>query len=409
MGDARWVKFEVNMYDDTKLKILDHMDNRDLNQYVWTRLLVLTRKVNRGGYLYITDNMPYTVKTLAIEFNRSISEVKAAIKILIKLEIIELTEDKVFKIKNWEKHQNVEGMERYRELNRERVANHRAKKKEINENKNEGKVNNNIPEITEGSNQNKNNNDKIDNIDIQVEENTSDFQEEVFKDNPNYGNVTGKGYKNNTNDRCNVTSNSDNSNCNITVMEQIKKENKNKKEKKKESKSEFEINHESDIDKSKAKEINHDETHTDNFSDDGKKTSQKEKVNDFEQPSDCENKTNHDAAGLLDYYENITGIMGGLNIGSLKLAINMHGYGNVKKAINKSLEVNKANMTYINGILKNWRREGYPKDDMEVKTNGVRSHGKDKAANKNEFAGIKPKKSRNLTEAERRRAEEELI
>ena len=26
--------------------------------------------------------------------------------------------------------------------------------------------------------------------------------------------------------------------------------------------------------------------------------------------------------------------------------------------------VNKANMTYINGILKNWRKEGYPKDDV---------------------------------------------
>lgn len=361
MGDARWVKFEVNMYDDTKLKILDHMDNRDLHHYVWTRLLVLTGKINRGGYLYITDNMPYTVKTLAIEFNRSISEIKASIKILIKLEMIELTEDKVFKIKNWEKHQNVEGMERLRQLNKERVANHRAKKKELNENKNEDKVNNHIPEIIEDNKQSKNNSGEINNIDIKVEENASDFQEEVFKGNPNYGNVTEKDYKNNTNDRCNVTSNLDNSNCNITVMEQIKKENKNKKEKKKESKSEFEINDEGD------------------------------------------------AAGLLVYYENVTGIMGGLNIGSLKLAINMHGYKNVKKAINKSLEVNKANMTYINGILKNWRRDGYPKDDMEVKTNGVGSNGKNKAADKNEFAGIKPKKSRNLTEAERKRAEEELI
>jgi homoserine trans-succinylase len=32
--------------------------------------------------LYITDFMPYTVKTLAIEFNRSVEEVKAAIKVL---------------------------------------------------------------------------------------------------------------------------------------------------------------------------------------------------------------------------------------------------------------------------------------------------------------------------------------
>ena len=114
MGDSRWVKFEVTMYDDTKLKIIDSMENRDLNHYVWTRLLVLAGKINRCGYLYITDNIPYTIKTLAIELNRKIEEIKLALKILKKLEMIEFTEDKVFKIKNWEKHQM---LKEWRELN----------------------------------------------------------------------------------------------------------------------------------------------------------------------------------------------------------------------------------------------------------------------------------------------------
>ena len=63
-------------------------------------------------------------------------------------------------------------------------------------------------------------------------------------------------------------------------------------------------------------------------------------------------------------------------------------------------------MGYISGILKNWRREGYPKDDMEVKKNGGRRYtGKNNTADKNEFAGFKPKESRKLTEAERKKAE----
>jgi hypothetical protein len=45
--------------------------------------------------------------------------------------MIEFTEDKAFKIKNWEKHQNVEGMERLRNENSRRVAKYRAKNKEI--------------------------------------------------------------------------------------------------------------------------------------------------------------------------------------------------------------------------------------------------------------------------------------
>ena len=69
MVDIKWVKFEVGMYDDIKLKILDKTKNRDLNQYVWARSVVLGGKVNCGGYLYITDNIPYDIKTLSIEFN----------------------------------------------------------------------------------------------------------------------------------------------------------------------------------------------------------------------------------------------------------------------------------------------------------------------------------------------------
>jgi len=110
MAEAKWVKFEVNMFDDTKLKIIDNMDKRDLIIYIWTRLLVLAGKSNCGGLVYINYNIAYTIKTLAIEFNRTIEEVKFAIKVLKKLEMIEITEDKVFKIKNWEKHKNVEGV-----------------------------------------------------------------------------------------------------------------------------------------------------------------------------------------------------------------------------------------------------------------------------------------------------------
>lgn len=204
MGDARWVKFKVNMYDDTKLKLLDNMDNRDLYHYVWTRSVVLAGKINCGGYLYITDNMPHTIKTLAVEFNRKIEEVKAAFKILKKLEMIELTKDKVFKIKNWEKHQNVEGLERLRQLNNERVAKHRAKKKEMNEKNNEEKTNYNIEEINEDNKEE--NNEKINNIDVQMGENTSAFAEEVPNDNFNNSNAV-------KNNKCNVTGNSDNSDC----------------------------------------------------------------------------------------------------------------------------------------------------------------------------------------------------
>ena len=412
MGDVRWVKFEVNMYDDTKLKILDELDRRDSVHYFWTRFLVLCGKINRGGYLYITDYMPYTVKTLAIEFNRSVEEVKYAVKVLKKLEMIEVTADKVFKIKNWEKHQNVEGLERLKKLNSDRVARHRAKKKENNENKNKDRIN------SDARMNNKENNEEIHNIETQAEKNVSYLNKKVIENTSNKSNVTEDDNKRNINNGCNITCNANDFDGNITVTEQNKKEIKKKKEKKIESKSEFKPNDNASLIKtsgiSEAEEVSQAKSNTpspisgnEGIKDDSEKENAKEsRLTDDSKNNDM---SSENAAKLLKYYENLTGRHGGINIGILKLAIDMHGYNNVKMAMDKALEVNKVNMTYINGILKNWRREGYPKDDREVKDNGVRGSGKNNSTDKNEFTGFKPKKPRNLADEERKRSEKDLL
>lgn len=445
MGDAKWVKVEVNMFDDTKLKIIDKMPDRDSIQYMWTRFIVLGGKINYGGYFYLTDGIPYTIKTFAIEFNRSIEEVKNAIKVLKKLEMIEFTEDKVFKIKNWDKHQNVEGLERLRNENNRRVAKHRAKKKE-DKFRNEEEANNNVIEIDDNNKTIENNieeinykggNDKVNQVE-KDKENTSIGNEEVLdaeeniveninknkevktkekynganlgqaseKDNNSNDNSNVKSNdgsnvidsknnnvksndesnvigSDNTNANCNVTGNADNSNCNITVMEQKKKEINNKKKIKRESNMNF-------------KEENKAIADEPSNSYDGNKASGTQSVNSK-------------ALEILMHYEKLTGIPGVFNLGSIALAIDMHGEKFVKMAINKALELNKKDMPYINGILKNWRREGYPKDDVEVKKDGSRCIGKNNATDKNEFTGFKPKESRKLTEEQRKRAEENLI
>lgn len=107
MRERKYVKFNVNMYDDTKFKIIDRMEKRDLINYVWTRLVVLVGKVNLEGELFLSRNISYTIETLAIEFNREVSEIELAIKTFIDLEMVELTKDKIYKVKNFAKHQNI--------------------------------------------------------------------------------------------------------------------------------------------------------------------------------------------------------------------------------------------------------------------------------------------------------------
>ena len=95
------------MYEDTKSKIIDMKPERDLIHYIWTRLLTLAGKVNLAGELYLSKNIPYTVETLAIEFNREANQIKLALDVFMELEMLELTDGNVYRVKNFAKHQNI--------------------------------------------------------------------------------------------------------------------------------------------------------------------------------------------------------------------------------------------------------------------------------------------------------------
>ncbi len=107
MRERKYVKFRVDMYEDTKFKIIDMKPERDAIHYIWSRIVLLAGKANLVGDLYLSRSIPYTIETLAIEFNRDIAQVKLALDLFIELEMIEFTEDKVYRVKNFAKHQNI--------------------------------------------------------------------------------------------------------------------------------------------------------------------------------------------------------------------------------------------------------------------------------------------------------------
>lgn len=374
MSEIKWIKITSDMFEDEKIRLIDAMPEGIMVIYVWIRLLVQAGRINGGGYVYLNENIPYTAEMLATLFGKPLEAINSAFKILCDFQMIEIASNNVIKIINWEKHQNVEGMEKVRAQNRKRAADHREKKRQIEQ----------AP---------KENLEKISDNNILEEKNDNHFKE--IKANNNEVEID---------EIENVKIQEENSDIisNVTVTEQNKKENKNKKEIKIESKR-LEI---------KDKELSLE-----------KIEEEKIQTNDHAIPhmnaSSCgETANNNDskaggvnskALEILLHYEKITGIPGIINSGSIALALDMHGEKYVKMAINKAIEVNKIDMNYINGILKNWRREGYPKDPVEVKKNDNGTIGKNGKADKNEFTGIKPKEPRRLTEEERRRVEEKLI
>ena len=128
MADVKWIKVATNIFDNRKIKLIESMPDADAILVIWFKLLALSGCVNDSGNLMVTEKLPYTDEMLATQFNRPVNTVRLAIQTLERFGMIEI-EDGVMHISNWEKYQNVDGMEKLREQTRARVAKHREKKK----------------------------------------------------------------------------------------------------------------------------------------------------------------------------------------------------------------------------------------------------------------------------------------
>ncbi len=131
MAEISWIKLKTTMFDDEKVRLIQSMPESDAILLIWIRLLILAGKTNDEGLIYIQKDMPYTDETLATLFNKPLNVIRLAITTLSKFDMIDTNEDSVIGISNWEKHQNIDGMEKVRELNAQRNRKYRQRKKTL--------------------------------------------------------------------------------------------------------------------------------------------------------------------------------------------------------------------------------------------------------------------------------------
>lgn len=128
MADVKWIKLATNIFDNRKIRQIESLPDGDAIIVIWMKLLCLAGNINDSGYVYFTKELPYTDQMLSTQFNRPIATIQLAIKTFEQFGMVEVI-DNILHISNWEKYQNVEGMEKIREQNRARVAKHRQKQK----------------------------------------------------------------------------------------------------------------------------------------------------------------------------------------------------------------------------------------------------------------------------------------
>ena len=130
MAEVKWIKICTDIFDDEKILLIESMPEADSIIVVWFKLLCMAGKQNNGGVFMLNEKIAYTDEMLATIFRKPLNTVRLALKTFERFGMIEVVND-AYTIPNWEKHQSLDKLEKAKERNRQRVAAHREKQKQI--------------------------------------------------------------------------------------------------------------------------------------------------------------------------------------------------------------------------------------------------------------------------------------
>ena len=114
MAQVKWIKICTDIFDDEKILLIESMPDADSIIVIWFKLLCLSGKQNNKGVFMMNDKIAYTEEMLAAIFRRPLNTVRLALKTFESYGMIEII-DNVITIPNWEKHQNLDSLEKKRE------------------------------------------------------------------------------------------------------------------------------------------------------------------------------------------------------------------------------------------------------------------------------------------------------
>ena len=120
MASVQWIRINTDMFDNAKIKYIRTLPSGNDIVVIWVMLLTKAGKCNSNGFIFLTENIPYTSDMLAAEFGFEINTINLALNTFANLNMIQLEDSKIF-ITGWEEHQNIEGLEKIREQTRKIV------------------------------------------------------------------------------------------------------------------------------------------------------------------------------------------------------------------------------------------------------------------------------------------------
>lgn len=128
MADVKWIKIVTDIFDNRKIRQIEVMPEGDSILVIWFKLICLAGRINNGGVIYFTPDIPYTEEMLATQFNRPLPTVRLALQTFQAFGMVEIV-DNFLHLPSWEKYQSEDKLERIRTQNAERQARFKARKR----------------------------------------------------------------------------------------------------------------------------------------------------------------------------------------------------------------------------------------------------------------------------------------
>ena len=129
MAVVKWIKLSTDIFDDEKIDFIQSLPEGDSLLIIWVRLLTMAGKCNESGYIFLTENIAYTEKSLSYKVKKPVDTIKLALKTFQNLDMIAINE-KGIQLINWAKYQSLEGLDKIIEKDQARVRKQKQRDKE---------------------------------------------------------------------------------------------------------------------------------------------------------------------------------------------------------------------------------------------------------------------------------------
>ena len=134
MAEVKWIKLKVGMFDGMSFKKIKKAkiggeSFRDKLTAVWFELMDFAGRCNHDGAFISPREIPFKeLSDIAVMIDRDEEELRLCMSFFINEGMISVVDD-VYMLSNWSEYQNIEGMEKIREQNRQRQAKFKEKRK----------------------------------------------------------------------------------------------------------------------------------------------------------------------------------------------------------------------------------------------------------------------------------------